>query len=105
MSFAAIAKRLGRAPSGSRYSLISIVFGLICAILFVPNSQYQGLPFESIRIPYGRERAVGDCFSVTCPVFGSSFPTKLPCWTVNHKIPLESKIGVCGSLAAGSGIG
>src|SRR5215475_10298261 len=101
MSFAAIVNRRGRAPSGRMYSLISIVCGSIRAILLLPNSQYQGVPLESIRKPYGFERGVGDCFNVTFPVFGSSLPTKFPCCTVNHKMPLGSNMGVCGSLAAG----
>src|SRR5262249_10352611 len=95
----------GRAPSGKVYSLISIVCGSTCAILLLPNSQYHGVPFESIRNPYGFERGVGDGFNVTFPVCGSSLPMKFPCCTVNHKIPLGSNNGVWGSLAAGSGIG
>src|SRR5262245_21848979 len=105
MSFAAIVKRRGRAPCGRVYSLISIVSGSTCAILLLPNSQYHGVPFESIRKPYGFERGVGDCFKLTLPVLGSSFPMKLPCCTVNQRFPFGSNKGVCGSLAAGSGIG
>ena len=41
---------------------------------------------------------------MTAPVFGSSLPTKLPPCTVNHSTPFRSKIGVCGSRAAGFGI-
>src|SRR5205809_7960280 len=104
-SFAAIANRRGRAPSGKMNSLISIVSGSTCAILLLPNSQYHGVPLESMRRPYGLERGVGDCFEVIFPVFGSSLPMKFPDCTVNHRIPFGSNMGVCGSLAAGSGIG
>ena len=94
MSFEVIANRRGRAPMGSVYSLISIVCGFTCAILFVPNSQYQGLPLESILNPYGSERAVGDGFSVMSPLLGSNLPMKFPCCTVNHRMPFESNSGV-----------
>src|SRR5206468_9317072 len=75
------------------------------ATLFVRNSLYHGLPFESNLMPYGAEFGVGDCFNVTLPVAGSTLPTKFPSCTVNHRMPFGSKIGVCGSRAAGSGIG
>src|SRR5713101_3924215 len=55
-------------------------------------------------MPYGRDFGVGGVMSLISPVFGSSRPTRLAFCTVNHKIPLWSKISVCGSLASGSGI-
>src|SRR5712692_8320340 len=38
------------------------------------------------------------------PVLGSSRPTRLAFWAVNQRMPLWSKISVCGSLTLGSGI-
>src|SRR6266404_2012444 len=55
-------------------------------------------------MPYGRDFGVGGVSSLISPVFGSSRPTLLAFCTVNHKIPLWSKISVCGSVALGSGI-
>src|SRR5713226_4698475 len=55
-------------------------------------------------MPYGRDFGVGGVNSLISPVLGSSRPTRLAFWTVNHKISLWSKMSVCGSLASGSGI-
>ena len=58
---------------------------------------------ELTTMPYGLDRGVGDFTSLISPVFGSSRPTMLAPCTVNHSMPRRSKIGVCGSRAAGSG--
>ena len=50
------------------------------------------------------ELGEGALTNVILPLFGSSVPTKFPPCTVNHRRPRLSKIGVCGSRAAGSGI-
>src|SRR2546428_8018995 len=55
-------------------------------------------------MPYGRDFGVGGVSSLISPVFGSSRPTRLAFCSVNHKIPVWSKISVCGSVASGSGI-
>src|SRR5439155_23726028 len=55
-------------------------------------------------MPYGRDFGVGGVSSLISPVFGSSRPTRLAFCSVNHKIPVWSKISVCGSLASESGI-
>src|SRR5260370_13723184 len=99
-----MAIRRGRAPSGSAYSVISIVCGSIFAILFVPNSQKIGTPLLLIAIPYGCESAVGTCFKSIFPVPGSSLPTILATCSVNHSKPCLSNTAVCGSSPFGSGI-
>src|SRR5207248_7850372 len=53
---------------------------------------------------YGRDFAVGGVSSLISPVFGSSRPTRLAFCAVNQRIPLWSKISVCGSFTSGSGI-
>src|SRR6266571_6494789 len=55
-------------------------------------------------MPYGRDFGVGGASSLISPVFGSSRPTRLAFCAVNHRIPLWSKISVCGSFTSGSGI-
>src|SRR5947207_90048 len=55
-------------------------------------------------MPYGRDFAVGGVSSLISPVFGSSRPTRLAFCAVNQRIPLWSKISVCGSFTSGSGI-
>src|SRR5437879_4809900 len=55
-------------------------------------------------MPYGRDFGVGGVSSLISPVFGSSRPTRLAFCSVNHKMPVWSKISVWGSLASGSGI-
>src|SRR5271168_1234505 len=51
LSLASIAIRRGRALSGNRYSVISIVCGSIFAILLLLNSQKNGTPLLLIAIP------------------------------------------------------
>src|SRR5262245_44718681 len=86
-SLASTAMRRGRAPSGNRYSVISMVLGSIVAILFVPKRSNTGVPFDRMTMPYGADRG-GASLRVMAPVFGSSLPTKLPPCTVNHRTPL-----------------
>src|SRR5206468_1689849 len=98
--------RRGRASAAGRsYSLIAIVSGSMLAILFVPNSQKNGTPLELTTMPYGFDRGVGDVASFISPVFGFSRATMLAPCSVNQRVPFWSKIGVCGSRAAGSAVG
>src|SRR6185503_7594670 len=90
---------------GSGYSFTAIVFGSMLATLFVPNSTMNGSPFELNTMPYGSDRGVGIVINLIAPVLGSSVPTMFACCTVNQSNPFLSKSGVCGSRAAGSGIG
>src|SRR6266571_7180671 len=52
-------------------------------------------------MPYGRDFGVGGLSSLISPVFGSSRPIRLAFCIVNHRIPLLSKISVCGSPGSG----
>src|SRR6478736_622514 len=90
---------------GNGYSFTVIVFGSILATLFVPNRTMNGSPAELNTIPYGSDRGVGMVINLMAPLFGSSVPTMFACCTVNHSRPLRPNSGVCGSRAAGSGIG
>jgi hypothetical protein len=85
--------------------LIAIVIGSMLDTLLTANCTNHGVFFESTTMPYGLVLAVGGETSVTSPVLGISRPTMLlPC-SVNHSVPFLSKIGVCGSRPAASGIG
>ena len=55
-------------------------------------------------MPYGSARGVGIVTSLISPVAGIRRPTMLLCCSVKKSVPFLSKIGVCGSRAAGSGI-
>ncbi|OLB60824.1 MAG: hypothetical protein AUI11_12360 [Acidobacteria bacterium 13_2_20CM_2_66_4] len=73
---------------------MAIVSGSTLAILFAPNSQKNGTPFELTTMPYGFDRGVGDVTSFISPVFGFRRPTMLAPCSVNQRVPFWSKIGV-----------
>src|SRR5262245_15776552 len=101
-----IAMRRGRAPaSGSGYSVICIVLLSMLATLLVPKSTKNTTFLELSAMPDGRGFGGGEVARFIWPVAGSSRPTMLACWTVNHKMPSRSKMRVCGSFASGAGIG
>src|SRR6266849_2965045 len=85
------------AGSGSGYSRISSVAGSTLPTLLVPNATKNTVPFEFTAMPYGRDFGEGGVSSLISPVFGSSRPMRLAFWTVNQRMPLRSKISVCGS--------
>src|SRR5229473_3800310 len=64
----------------------------------------MGTPLLLMAIPYGCEFGVGECFRSIFPLRGSSLPTMLATWSVNHSKPWLSNTAVCGSSAFGSGI-
>ena len=91
---------------GSTYSLIAIVRGidrpeLVGTELVEPGTVLR-IQLDAVRPSVGcRQLYERD---LARPRW-SSWPTKIPRWTVNQMSAVPSKIIVCGSRAAGSGIG
>ncbi len=105
MSSEVTAMRRLRARSwGSVKVVTAIVAGSTFAILFVPKRFTNGTPRELSSMPYGR---------VSTPVFTRRmfpvltlrWPMKFEFCAVNQMFPCASKVSVCGSRAAGLGIG